>query len=98
MTLPRSRVESANMADADFPLNNLPCGVFSRNGEEPRCGMTIGDFVLDLPFRNKVMKAGPAVSTNPARTCERQGLSHRVRGLRGASGSRVARPYARPKP
>ena len=48
MGLIRSWVESANRAEAEFPLNNLPCGVFSVNGEEPRCGVAIGDFVLDV--------------------------------------------------
>src|SRR4051794_26886938 len=33
---------------SDFPLQNLPYGVFSRRGEAPRCGAAIGDFVLDL--------------------------------------------------
>ena len=47
MGLVRSWVESAN-GDTDFPLNNLPCGVFSSGGDEPRCGMAIGDFILDL--------------------------------------------------
>lgn len=46
--LMRSWVESANGADCPFPLNNLPCGVFSINGDEPRCGVAIGDFVLDV--------------------------------------------------
>ncbi len=33
----------------DFPIQNLPYGVFSRPDEEkPRCGVRIGDFVLDL--------------------------------------------------
>jgi hypothetical protein len=48
MPLLRSWVESANRADAEFPLNNLPCGVFSRGEDEPRCGVAIGDFVLDV--------------------------------------------------
>ena len=47
MGLLRSWVESAN-GDTDFPLNNLPCGVFSVGDQEPRCGMAIGDFILDL--------------------------------------------------
>ena len=47
MGLMRSWVESAN-GDTDFPLNNLPCGVFSVGDQEPRCGMAIGDFILDL--------------------------------------------------
>ncbi len=48
MTLLRSWVETANAPTTDFPLNNLPCGVFSHGPEEPRCGMAIGDFVLDV--------------------------------------------------
>lgn len=48
MPLMRSWVESANSADCDFPLNNLPYGVFSQAGDDPRCGVAIGDQVLDL--------------------------------------------------
>jgi fumarylacetoacetase len=80
MTLLRYWIESANLPEADFPLNNLPCGVFSIAGEDPRCGLAIGNYVLDLamleeeqlvdlpggplldvPFWNKVMEAGPAI-------------------------------------
>jgi fumarylacetoacetase len=80
MGLIRSWVDSANAPDHPFPLNNLPCGVFSLAGEEPRCGVAIGDFVLDVaaleeaglldlpgaplldvPFWNEVMEAGPDV-------------------------------------
>ena len=46
--LAASWVASANQANSDFPLNNLPCGVFSTADSGPRCGMAIGDFVLDL--------------------------------------------------
>ena len=31
-----------------FDIDNLPYGVFSRAGEEPRVGVRIGDHVLDL--------------------------------------------------
>lgn len=48
MGLLASWVESANQSGCDFPLNNLPCGVFSTADMGPRCGMAIGDFVLDL--------------------------------------------------
>ena len=48
MPLLRSWVESANAPDHPFALNNLPCGVFSQPGDEPRCGVAIGDFVLDV--------------------------------------------------
>src|ERR1700722_11900006 len=43
----KSWVESANEPDTDFPLQNLPYGVFSHNGET-RIGVAIGDQVLDL--------------------------------------------------
>ena len=48
MTLMTSWVESANSADTDFPLNNLPYGVFSTNSLEARCGVAIGDQILDM--------------------------------------------------
>ncbi len=74
-----SWVAGADAPEGPFPLNNLPCGVFS-DGDEPRCGVAIGDFVLDVagleeagllvleggplldvPFWNEVMGAGPTV-------------------------------------
>ncbi|PQO22526.1 fumarylacetoacetase [Rhodobacteraceae bacterium WD3A24] len=48
MPLLKSWVESANSPDTDFPLNNLPCGVFSIGEGEPRCGVAIGDMILDV--------------------------------------------------
>jgi len=42
-----SWVESAN-GHADFPVQNLPLGIFSDEGLERRAGVAIGDFVLDL--------------------------------------------------
>jgi len=45
----RSWVESANDPGADFPVQNLPLGVFRYLGEGPsRVGCAIGDRVLDL--------------------------------------------------
>jgi fumarylacetoacetase len=44
----RSWVESANAPNHPFPLNNLPCGVYSTPGKTPRCAVAIGDFVLDV--------------------------------------------------
>ncbi len=35
-------------AGSHFDIDNLPYGVFSRPGEEPRVGVRIGDHVLDL--------------------------------------------------
>ncbi len=44
----RSWVSAANDSDCDFPLQNLPYGVFSTEGTEPRCGVAIGDMILDV--------------------------------------------------
>jgi fumarylacetoacetase len=43
-----SWVIGANDPSCPFPLNNLPCGVFSTAESSPRCGMAIGGFILDL--------------------------------------------------
>lgn len=43
-----SWVSSAN-GHADFPIQNLPFGIFSPSGGEPRSGVAIGDFIVDLP-------------------------------------------------
>ena len=45
-----SWVETANHADCDFPIQNLPFGIFRRTGAEepPRGGVAIGDCILDL--------------------------------------------------
>ncbi len=48
MPLQASWVDSANSPDTDFPLMNLPCGVFSIGGAEPRCGVAIGDRIFDV--------------------------------------------------
>ena len=46
----RSWVASANDADTDFPIQNLPFGVFRRRNaaESFRIGVAIGDQILDL--------------------------------------------------
>ncbi|HZN85731.1 MAG TPA: fumarylacetoacetase [Burkholderiales bacterium] len=64
----KSWVESANDPKCDFPLQNLPYGVFRRRGskESPRGGVAIGDQVLDLaavgintgPNLNRLAAAG----------------------------------------
>jgi fumarylacetoacetase len=64
----KSWVESANDPATDFPIQNLPFGVFRRKGskEAPRGGVAIGDEILDLaavglatgPNLNKLAAAG----------------------------------------
>ena len=46
----KSWVESANDPASDFPVQNLPFGIFRRKGskERPRGGVAIGDQILDL--------------------------------------------------
>lgn len=44
----RSQVAAANDPGCDFPIQNLPYGVFSLGGQAPRCGVAIGDMILDL--------------------------------------------------
>jgi fumarylacetoacetase len=46
----RSWVEAANADSTDFPIQNLPFGVFRRAGRPgpPRVGVAIGDLILDV--------------------------------------------------
>ena len=48
MFRPQSWVQSANDSSTPFPLSNLPYGVFSTAKLSPRCGVAIGDQVLDI--------------------------------------------------
>jgi len=55
----KSWVESANDPASDFPIQNLPFGVFRRKGtkEAPRGGVAIGDQIFDLAAVG--LKTGP---------------------------------------
>jgi fumarylacetoacetase len=55
----RSWVESANEPGCDFPIQNLPFGVFRKKGSKqaPRGGVAIGDQILDLAALG--LKTGP---------------------------------------
>jgi fumarylacetoacetase len=58
----KSWVASANRPGTDFPIQNLPFGVFRRKGsaEPPRGGVAIGDQILDLAaFR---IRTGPTLN------------------------------------
>lgn len=58
----RSWVKSAGLPDSDFPIQNLPFGVFRRLGEdESRVGVAIGDQILDVPACQRAgLCRGPA--------------------------------------
>lgn len=71
-----SWVDSANVAGADFPIQNLPFGVFRRrnSGAAPRVGTAIGQFVLDIGACGKVA-AWDGQALAAARACEEPALN-----------------------
>jgi fumarylacetoacetase len=76
----KSWVESANDPACDFPIQNLPFGVFRRKGgkERPRGGVAIGDQILDLAAVG--LNTGPSLNVlaaagRPAWTAIRKLLS-----------------------
>jgi fumarylacetoacetase len=54
-----SWVNSARQAATDFPLQNLPLGVFRPAGRAPRIGVAIGEHILDLQRTVQVGGLGP---------------------------------------
>jgi fumarylacetoacetase len=44
----RSWLASANIAGGDFPIQNLPFGLFRTEGSAPRGGVALGDRIIDL--------------------------------------------------
>ena len=44
----KSWVASANKPECNFPIQNLPFGIFSMGTDSPRAGIAIGDQILDL--------------------------------------------------
>jgi len=77
-----SWIESANSPDSDFPIQNLPFGVFSRKGDaERRVGVAIGDQIIDI---------GESLSANlwtgkardVARWCDRPNLNELMQAPR----------------
>lgn len=71
----RSWVESANAPDTDFPIQNLPFGVFARKGGGVRrVGIAIGEMILDLANcadRNHL----EGVGANILRACRAESLA-----------------------
>jgi len=58
----KSWVESANEPGCDFPIQNLPFGIFKRKNskETPRGGVAIGDQILDLAALD--IRTGPTLN------------------------------------
>jgi fumarylacetoacetase len=69
----KSWVESANLPNCDFPLANLPYGVF-RHDDQTRIGIAIGDQVLDL---RECMQAGllPTATSETQSACSKDTLN-----------------------
>jgi fumarylacetoacetase len=64
-----SWVASANVEQADFPIQNLPFGVFSRKGEgDRRVGVAIGDQIVDITECDK-SNLWTGVAQEAARLC-----------------------------
>jgi fumarylacetoacetase len=63
----RSWVESANAPDCEFPIQNLPYGVFRTVNSEPRVGVAIGDQILDLALlaNEQLLRCEPGVFARP---------------------------------
>lgn len=95
----RSWVDSANAPGADFPVQNLPLGIFAPAGAAPRAGVAIGTMILDLPAAAKaglldgdvalaVATDGVSLNTLLARGAAlRQALRHQVSALLDAAGA-----------
>jgi fumarylacetoacetase len=69
-----SWVESANSAVADFPLANLPYGVFSdrESGSHRKVGVAIGDWILHV---TEALDAGLLPPSAAAKACRRTTLN-----------------------
>jgi fumarylacetoacetase len=81
----QSWVASANAADTDFPIQNLPFGRFRRtdSGEAWRIGVAIGDQVLDL--QQAAAQAGWAADVLPLLTPLAAGDLNAFMALGGAA-------------
>ena len=58
----KSWVTSANAAECDFPIQNLPYGVFSTKDRAARIGVALGDRIVDLAVLEQAGLLRPAPS------------------------------------
>ena len=94
-----SWVESAN-GHPDFPVQNLPFGVFSPSGQPPRIGIAIGDMILDLASCAKAGLLPQSVQEAAGKDClndmmalpagDRQALRARLSNLLSDDGERTS--------
>ena len=106
----RSFVESANLPGSDFPIQNLPFGVFRLSAsEQPRVGVAIGDQIVDVSAAAGLFDGPAAVAAQacgapflnllmslgpPAWSAVRLALSRELAAEAGASAR--LRPYLTP--
>jgi fumarylacetoacetase len=107
----RSFVESANLPGSDFPIQNLPFGVFRMTtSEQPRVGVAIGDQIVDVAAAAGLFGGAAAAAAQacgapslnplmssgpPAWSALRLALSRELAATTGAS-ARLG-PYLRPR-
>src|SRR4051794_1810911 len=98
----RSWVASANQ-HADFPIQNLPLGVFTPRGASARGGIAIGDDIFDLAaalelglFDGPAAEAARVASGGTLNRCSRLGAMHDLPC--GAESARFSTPTARTMP
>src|SRR5436305_5216748 len=79
-----SWVASANAPDCDFPIQNLPFGVFSRKGEtERRVGVAIGDQIVDVG-ESLSANLWSGAARDVARFCDRPSMKELMQAPREA--------------
>jgi fumarylacetoacetase len=95
----QSWIASAN-SHPDFPIQNLPIGIFSRDGDSPRAGIAIGDEIFDLAaawhlglFAGAAAQAAEACNASTLNDFfalgkgPRQALRHRLSALLDAAST-----------
>ena len=77
-----SWIESANSPETDFPIQNLPFGVFSRKGDaERRVGVAIGDQIVDVG-ESLSANLWSGAARDVARWCDRPNLNELMQAPR----------------
>jgi fumarylacetoacetase len=86
-----SWIDSANSPETDFPIQNLPFGVFSRKGDaERRVGVAIGDQIVDIG-ESLSANLWSGAARDVARWCDRPNLNELMQAPRDALSAFRAR-------
>ena len=90
----RSWVESANDPASEFPIQNLPFGVFRRSGvaEPPRVGVAIGNEIVDVAAcaSEGLLDVDASIAEQcGAPNAERADVARAARGVRAATVARA---------